>query len=289
MSRAWPGLVPLVLASCVRGGFDHNAVDAAVDSLPPFGPPALIAELSSSANEDEPTVSADLLEICFQRSYAIWCAARSDASSAWQAPAPVAELAYSGAVQGHPCLAADGLVLYFASDRPHALAQGSDDIWVSARSDRTAPWGTPQPATALSSNQRDMPNWLAADGLSFALQRAASHKWDFYLATRPGPTAAWSAPQPIVELNTEHLENRLWISADATVAYFDSDRPGGVGSRDLYVATRDTASTPFGTPKGVPGLNSSSDEEDPWVTPDLRTIFFASTRNGSQDIFVAHR
>ena len=40
----------------------------------------------------------------------------------------------------------------------------------------------------------------------------------------------------------------------------------------------------------VPGINTTDTEEDPWLSPDLRTIYFSRTvAGGMQDLYMATR
>jgi len=41
--------------------------DAAFDPLTPFGTPQIVTELTTTANEDDPSLTADMLEIYFDR------------------------------------------------------------------------------------------------------------------------------------------------------------------------------------------------------------------------------
>jgi len=40
-----------------------------------------------------------------------------------------------------PCISADGLSLYFSSDRPSEYDEAMEDIWVSTRPTKDDPWG----------------------------------------------------------------------------------------------------------------------------------------------------
>ncbi|MGH7699602.1 MAG: hypothetical protein ACREMJ_03655, partial [Gemmatimonadales bacterium] len=62
---------------------------------------------------------------------------------------------------------------------------------------------------------------------------------DLWLATRASTSDPWSTPAnlgPVV--NTTVIDARPALSFDGTQLYFQSPRPGGHGSFDLYVTTR---------------------------------------------------
>ena len=69
--------------------------------------------------------------------------------------------------------------------------------------------------------------------------------------------------------------------------YFSSDRAGT--GRDLYVAERPSLSEPFSAPQPISELNTPSLEADPWLSPDLRYLVFASDRSGDSEIYEAWR
>jgi WD40 repeat protein len=58
------------------------------------------------------------------------------------------------------------------------------------------------------------------------------------MATRASLTVSWSAPVNLAPLNTSATEAAPALSADGATLVFNSNRPGGQGLLDLYVATR---------------------------------------------------
>jgi hypothetical protein len=57
------------------------------------------------------------------------------------------------------------------------------------------------------------------------------------------------------------------------------------------MATRRSVDVPFEAPVVIPGVNSVALDDDPWLSPDGGTLYFASTRPPTVgiDIYVAHR
>jgi hypothetical protein len=58
--------------------------------------------------------------------------------------------------------------------------------------------------------------------------------------------------------------------------------------QDIWLATRPDPQSAF-TITRLTELVSPAIDVDPWLTPDLRTLYFASKRNGTLDIFTATR
>ncbi|RKX34846.1 MAG: hypothetical protein DRP64_19735, partial [Verrucomicrobia bacterium] len=53
---------------------------------------------------------------------------------------------------------------------------------------------------------------------------------------------SWREPEPLKQLNTEFDELGPALSADGKHLYFYSNRPGGLGGYDIWVARRNGAS-----------------------------------------------
>lgn len=136
----------------------------------------------------------------------------------------------------------------------------------------------PMPAPVADAQPMDSlvrPQW--ADGgttLYYTVQRQDGAA-DIYRSRFDGQS--WLPGQPVAELNSSAEDFGPVISADGNELYLYSDRPGGEGGFDLYVARR----TPSGwsTPQNLgPGINSPANEYDAAVTPDGKQLFFASNR-----------
>jgi outer membrane protein OmpA-like peptidoglycan-associated protein len=100
----------------------------------------------------------------------------------------------------------------------------------------------------------------------------------------------WTNPQKIrKQANLAGWENNEFMTADGSALYFSSDRPGGFGGSDLYRCHR----LPNGQwSKAVnlgPDVNTTADEEAPFMHPDGVTLYFSSNRikADSYDIFSA--
>lgn len=101
-------------------------------------------------------------------------------------------------------------------------------------------------------------------------------------------TTARVIPPPV---STAASEVYPVVVADGSL-YFTSNRPGGLGSSDLYRAQRLDDGT-FAQPVNVgPPINSEFGTGDTYVSPDERFMIFGSRRPpgfGSADLFVSFR
>jgi serine/threonine protein kinase/Tol biopolymer transport system component/tetratricopeptide (TPR) repeat protein len=117
---------------------------------------------------------------------------------------------------------------------------------------------------------------------------------DNWVSRRATTDSQWG---PLVNLgptiNTSGDDSFASISPDGLTLYWDSDRPGGYGHYDIYMATRRTKNDPWGAAINLgPKVNSSSTDASAWVSPDNLELYFASYRSGgygSADIYVARR
>ncbi|MFT5918210.1 MAG: hypothetical protein ACI9FU_000002 [Granulosicoccus sp.] len=110
---------------------------------------------------------------------------------------------------------------------------------------------------------------------------------DIYYSKKEG--GKWSAAENIgPPVNSSKWESQPSFSSDGRTLYFSSNRPGGHGKSDLWYSKL----TPEGrwTPPVNLGdvINTSGYEESPYIHPDNRTLYFASTGHpgyGQKDIF----
>jgi hypothetical protein len=197
---------------------------------------------------------------------------------------------------GTPVMSADGLALYFDSNR--GGGEGDFDVWVSTRATVEDDWGTPR-------NLRgpvNTPSWdgvpsIAPDGCSLYISSSrfgGSGGQDIWVSTRATPDDDWGEPVNLgPTVNSSSFEWTQSISADGLSLYVCSWRAGGEGEGDLWVTTRATQADEWTDPVNLgPQVNSVADDVNPSISPDGRFLFFYSTRpggRGSRDIWMTSR
>jgi len=136
-----------------------------------------------------------------------------------------------------------------------------------------------RPVEEINSFSYEFGPTLTEDGLILFFTRegvgAAFRPPDIWVATRPRRDEPFGEPVPVAELNTEFGETNPSISPDGLTLYFSSDRPGGAGSWDIYVATRKDRNEPFGEPQNVPELNTELCDADANPSADGAKLYFA--------------
>ena len=204
-----------------------------------FGTPIPLANVNTSDNDGDVSVSADGLTLYASRSPAAFdrgdlrVATRSSVVGAFGVPV-LATLSRPTGYDIQPFDAGDAL--WFASDRPGGL--GAFDIYRAPRTGSAL--GTPVPVAGISSAAEEWLPMLSFDRLSlyFSSTRpdaAASGMFDIWRSTRPDVASAFSAPQLVPELNSAFQDFPSWISPDGCRIYLSSER---LGSADIYVAER---------------------------------------------------
>lgn len=90
----------------------------------------------------------------------------------------------------------------------------------------------------------------------------------------------WSSRERLNKaVNCVGWEKNETISPDGSIMYFSSSRDGGYGGKDIYKCEK-LADGSWGTAKNLgPLINSSFNEEAPFIFSDGITLFFSSDRN----------
>jgi hypothetical protein len=290
--RSAAALLLALAASGCRYGFDASP-DAEVVATGAFSPPRLIAELSDpQAQDDDPTLTADRLELYFESNRFdagdVFVSRRASVDAPWGAPTLVAELS-STSDDETPEVAADGLTIFLASNRPGGV--GGFDVYIATRANREAGWSTPVLVSELNTPLTEAAAATTPDLLDavFHADPAAGANLDIYEVTRTSIESPWSPRRALAELDTPAVEATPFLMPDGLTIYFISDRPGGAGDLDMYVATRPSRDAPFSPPVSVAELNTASAIQDPWLSGDGHHLVFVDDGAGSEDLYEADR
>jgi Tol biopolymer transport system component len=204
-----------------------------------WGPSALVTELSSPANDQDPEVSVDGLVMYLASDRGggatrVYVSQRRTRDTPWGTPALVNTLGASTADEA-PALDRAELNLLFASQRGTATGV---HLFGATRPDASAAWPAAAELTALSSAWEDSDPALFAEGsgFTFASRRLTQGGTaDLFTASRSSETAPFTALVPLTELNTASNEEDPWLSQDGSHIVFASDRSG---SMRIYEARR---------------------------------------------------
>lgn len=160
-------------------------------------------------------------------------------------------------------------------------------------------WSTPTNlGPVINSAFNDSGPAISKDGLSLYISSNRPDGVggiDIYVSQRASIDAPWGAPMNLgATVNSTAGDGNPAFSRDGHYLYFQSDRPGGAGTTDVYVSWREHTHDDFGwrtpvllvAPINTAALDNGPSyfENDEGPAPQL---YFSSSRLGTLDIYVS--
>ena len=259
-----------------------------------FGEPTNLGPTVNSQYEDYGTsISNDGLSHYFTSNRPgssngrdLWVTKRTTVSEPWGQPMNVGQIVNDTAWDSCPNISADGLSLFFESERPGG--SGNNDIWVTTRETTEDGWSNPvNLGSTVNSWAWDSCPSISRDGLSlyFTSYRPGGYgNADLWVTTRATVSDPWIQPMNLgPNVNSSATDFHQGISSDGLCMFFFSNRSGGYGNNDLLVTTRASTSKPWRKAVNLgPLINSSANEIAPEISTDGFTLYFSSNRTGGQ-------
>ena len=189
-------------------------------------------------------------------------------------------------------LSADEKTIIFTSRRPGSTGgdltfEGDyfEDIYIShKKNDGT--WESAKPISPfINTDEHEASVGLIADGQTLLIYKN-TNGGDIFESHLQGTD--WTTPMPLEgDINTSHWEPSACLTPDGNTIYFVSDRPGGLGGRDIWTCVKlPNGKWSKATNLGAP-INTEYDEDSPFISAD-DVLFFSSTGHntmGGFDIF----
>ena len=200
-----------------------------------WGSPVNLGSMvNSSVRDGAPDISSDGCSLYFnsyngQGNMDMWVTTRVSISETWSKRINLGSTINISHWDAGPSISADGLSLYFDSERPGAV--GGQDIWVTFRTTIDDPWGEPVSLGPIVNSSLD--DWnpsISADELALFFVS----DWDLWMATRPTKEEAWGSPVNLGPNINTHQDITPDISFDGSTLYFCSNRPEGTGGMDIW-------------------------------------------------------
>ena len=222
----------------------------------------------------------------------LWVLKRASVDDDWGPPVNLGPSVNSSQEDVLSSISADGLTLYFQSNRSGGF--GGTDIYVTTRASRSAPWG---PAVnmgpTINSSATDADVWISTNGLElyFLSYRSGGHGLgDIWVARRATENDLWGVPVNLgLPVNSGYREHCPSLSPDGLLLLFSdpydttSPRPGGYGGADMWMSRRASLSDPWQTPVNLgPKVNGPGWQALPRISPDGSTLYFVGTRSGAE-------
>ena len=206
-----------------------------------LGPP-----VNSSSMDGGAIVSTDGLSLYFTSfgraggygSSDIWVATRATVLDPWGESSNLGPTINTSQHDFAMSISPDGLVLYF---HRHPFPDGPGDIYMSTRPTINDAWGeSVNLGPTVNSSYDDRYPCISPNGLLlfFPSDRPGGFGGDdLYMTRRATIDDDWGTPVNLgPTINTSVGENTPTILPDASTVYFASNRPGGLGRRDLWQA-----------------------------------------------------
>jgi hypothetical protein len=165
-----------------------------------------------------------------------------------------------------PTVTADGLTLYFTSNRTGGM--GSRDIWRSTRAVTTSNFGTPQVVTELNSMQNETDVYVLPDhsALYFTSNRNTISR--IYRAVRQGAT--FGTPEEVFNDDPNAVSRVVVAPGEMTMLY-------SVGG-DLRLSTRASTSVSWLPGVALAAIDSTDTDVPNWISSDLCRLYYSSNR-----------
>ena len=212
-------------------------------------------------------------------------------------PKPVGDGINTELDEYFPCLTADGETLIFTRNMlpPNMFGQRSEDFYISRKADGV--WQTAKPLEGVNTPLNEGAESVSPDG-SWLVFTACNRdddgsqgQCDLYWSQLKNN--GWTKPVPFSKaINTPEWDAQPTIGADNKTLIFASNRPGTLGSLDLWETVRQPGGKWSKVQNLGTGINTEGDEHTPFLHPDGQTLYFASNKlpgMGGNDVFVARR
>ena len=255
-----------------------------------FNSPIHQRDTSSTVEDQAPTLSRDMLTLYFASNrdagngFDLFMATRSSATATFGQAMSLSAL-NSGADDSGPSISANGLRLYFQSDR-----NGPKSLFFSERA------SVDDPFTSVTPISVSLPNAGAPDisvdekTLYFASTDSASNS-ELWMMTRDSVGASWKAPAILQMLTDPASDGGPSVDAAGTTLYFESQRFDA--STDVMVATRsDTGAMFSGAVREPVASMAGRGEYGPDISYDDRALALSlnlAVGLGQTDIWIATR
>lgn len=270
-----------------------DATAARCNPTAAFGQPVAVAGVNTSSNDTTPFLTPDELTIYFSSNRPggvggndIYTATRSSPTGAFGTPALVNGVNLADN-ESRPVLNASGLTLYAEVRRGAGTPY---HIERATRQNTSASFGAFSAVAAVNSTSNDVAPTILPDESAMYIVSGRGGNADIWRASGSGGT--WLTPVLATGTNLSSTDGEDYpaVAPDDLTIFFASGRPGGVGSTDIWVATRSSVAQGFLQPVNLTAVNSAGGDWPGWVSPDGCVLYFMRENGAAgQDIFVAQR
>jgi hypothetical protein len=264
----------------IDAAIDSRMIDAPPDALPAWSAPVMVPGAAvATQNIDDETLSSTQTEMYFAivdptlAVKQLWWMSRASASDNWGTPALMGStfniVTATPTQEESPRLSPDDKTIYFGR---------GGDIYYATRAMVGGAWSTPQILSGVSTANYE--KWFAVCNNGYYMVARDSgtgtpvHLYEGQLNAGPDTEATELAGMTGNDIST-------FLSADCMTTYFASSR---VTPTAIYTATRSNPTAKWVDLKMVTDFGTTYEAEDPWISPDGLTFYFASERFGGTNL-----
>ncbi len=205
---------------------------------------------------------------------------RATTEDGWGEPVSLGAVVNGPAHDITPRISANGLELYFASNRGRTSGYGmyGYQIFVARRKTADDPWQSAENLGPMINSEKNQTiGSISADGLELYYSSLPVLR----VATRETTDSAWTDARNITSLTSSRIVAQYpAISPGGLHLLFHTAWLPGHGKVDIYMMSRATINDEWGAPVNLDSsINSSQHDMIPWITYDGLSFLFASTTN----------
>lgn len=207
-------------------------------------------------------------------------------------PLPLSPRVNRYPMQYFPAVTADEQLIYFTA-RKGRREFDDEDLYISKK--ENGQWQTPTalPEPVITKGNEGT-SAISADGSILVFTICESHRskgsCDLFITRRDGDL--WSEPEPIEQVNSSSWDSQPTLSADGKWLVFCSNRPGGMGSYDLW-ESHQLLNKSWTPPRNLgPFINTPFGEMSPYIHANGSQVYFASEGHpgfGGLDLFLTEK
>ena len=232
------------------------------DKSAPFGAPQRLAGIPDDYHAATPRLSLDELTIYFTTRAVppdggaphaeLARATRPSRSAPFDAPAIMGAQS-STASDTDPTVGADHLTLWFHSGR-----SGNAELYFASRPSAESAWSAPALVPDVNTTSAEAHAYYRASNAELWFISNRGGNYDIFMA--PRTLTGFAPPTAVTELNSDVNDWQPMITEDGLQVLLASDRRGGKGGFDLYLAKRGSTKAAFGAPVALAELNTEGAE-----------------------------
>lgn len=264
---------------------DGSAADTSADAREPtcaasmFTTSAPVSDLNSPASEVYLRMAADELTAYFARQEPdeiLYVTTRPSTTAPFAMPSKLPITGNSTLETTSPSVTADGLTLYFTSNRTGTL--GGRDIYRATRLVTTTNFGTITQLTALSSASAENDAYVVPDGSAIYFSSNRSGMSRIYRAAVQGTTFG-----SVDEVLSDTLGlTRVVVSPDELTMLYTT---GG----DLRLSVRASTTVSWLPGANVAALDTTGSDLPSWISADKCRLYYGTNAGGDYQLRVAVR